>query len=223
MRHGRILLSRIFYPYFIVLYQKYSTVLELFVQPVYKRAYTRHNHVIMFNLYLSIVNKCIMSHSNSKLHRIVQLFRDNHCCAMKTSFKVIIAILVLTIFSVYIFIKPSGTAEKMNEEVYSGKIQYILYWTKSYEFDDFELGFGRNIFANCLVNNCYTTNNKSFMAVENFDAIVFHGYEYNTSIHGKPEKRKSEQIYIYANLESPIRTPDFVYEKYFFNMTMTYR
>lgn len=103
-------------------------------------------------------------------------------------------------------------------------IHYILYWTKMFGVEDFELGFGQEIFGKCRVNNCFATSKKDLISVENFSAIIFHGREYNENRHGKPSKRIRSQIYVYGNLETPIYTSrSFLYPKGFFNWTMTYR
>nr|CAH7760465.1 unnamed protein product [Callosobruchus chinensis] len=74
------------------------------------------------------------------------------------------------------------------------RTKYILYWTNMFERDDFEFGFGREIFRNCPESNCFATNNRSLRPIEDFDAILFHGVEYlQNGKYGRPEKRLQNQ------------------------------
>lgn len=89
---------------------------------------------------------------------------------------------------------------------------------------DFSLGLGDKIFENCIYKNCFATHNKEYLPVEKFDAILFHGIEYQRELHGQPQKRNLEQVYIFSNQESPIHTPYFIKDyNNFYNWTMTYR
>ncbi|XP_023026855.2 alpha-(1,3)-fucosyltransferase C [Leptinotarsa decemlineata] len=103
------------------------------------------------------------------------------------------------------------------------RTKYVLYWTEMFHQADFNLGFGRKIFENCSVNNCFATNNRSVMSVEDFDAILFHGVEFSPLFHGVPTKRSPHQVYVYSNQEAPTNSPKLTVPKNFFNWTMTYR
>ncbi|XP_049817414.1 alpha-(1,3)-fucosyltransferase C-like [Aethina tumida] len=102
------------------------------------------------------------------------------------------------------------------------KVKHILFWTKAWDNEDFYLGLGSEPFKRCPINNCFTTSDKKFMPVEDFDAVLFHGAEYTLEKYGKPQKRKHNQVYVSTNRESPINTVDDDF-KNFFNWTMTYR
>ncbi|XP_018564446.1 alpha-(1,3)-fucosyltransferase C-like [Anoplophora glabripennis] len=99
----------------------------------------------------------------------------------------------------------------------------ILYWTKMFDRADFYLGLGSQIFEGCEFSNCYATVNKSYLPVDQFDAILFHGNEYHWEDQGKPESRSRHQYYIYSNQESPIYSTQGFGPVNFFNWTMTYR
>ncbi|KAG5893232.1 hypothetical protein JTB14_013394 [Gonioctena quinquepunctata] len=101
--------------------------------------------------------------------------------------------------------------------------KYILYWTDMFDRADFYFGFGDNIFENCPVSNCFATNNKSLLPVDEFDAVLFHGVEFNVNFYGIPTKRSAKQVYVYSNQEAPANTPLRHMPRDFFNWTMTYR
>ncbi|KAK2577093.1 hypothetical protein KPH14_001012 [Odynerus spinipes] len=100
-------------------------------------------------------------------------------------------------------------------------LKTILFWEGM--FGDKTFYFGENdIFLNCPVNECYATYDSSYINVEDFDAILFHGAELDSF--NLPEKRTTKQYYFFVNLESPVNRPiqDTFFEEYF-NATMTYR
>lgn len=101
-------------------------------------------------------------------------------------------------------------------------VKYILYWTKMFDRDDWYLGEG-DIFKNCPVSNCFITHKKNMMDVDKFDAILFHGAEYNKRKNGVPTKRNANQIYVYGNMEAPSNTIMRDSFNDFYNWTMTYR
>lgn len=112
---------------------------------------------------------------------------------------------------------------------YSGRVpenvQYksILYWTQMFDRADFYLGLGSQIFDGCEFTNCYATNNKSHLPVDQFDAILFHGNEHRWEDKAKPENRSPDQYYVYSNQESPAYSLQGFGPDNFFNWTMTYR
>lgn len=73
----------------------------------------------------------------------------------------------------------------------------ILYWNKFFSKSDMNLGLGSKIFENCPAKNCYTTNNKSLMNIDDFDAIVFHIPTFKVEESGIPQRRKINQKYIF--------------------------
>ncbi|KAK4871924.1 hypothetical protein RN001_016048 [Aquatica leii] len=83
---------------------------------------------------------------------------------------------------------------------------------------------GPKPFNKCKYKNCFLTNKRSFLSVDKFDAIIFHGNIYDKNVHKVPTVRSQSQVYIYVNGESPINTPSTIKQfNSFYNWTMTYR
>lgn len=108
----------------------------------------------------------------------------------------------------------------------SSGAKYILYWTGSKNFH-LPNNEGNALFKNCKIKNCYVTENKELLPVEEYAAILF--YIPTSSNHPKetpPARRSPWQRYIFASGETPIRFHDssaqYVYN-HFYNWTMTYR
>lgn len=100
-------------------------------------------------------------------------------------------------------------------------IKTILLWNSIFGDKNFYFGEG-NIFRNCSFNKCKIFNDRDYLNVEDYDAILFHGNE--MSKYEVPQKRKTTQFYVYVNLESPAnRRVHRKYRKNYFNLTMTYR
>lgn len=100
-------------------------------------------------------------------------------------------------------------------------VKTILYWKGMFSNKTFYLGEG-DIFQNCPFNQCYATTDTSYVNIEDFDAILFHGAELESK--NLPTIRTLKQYYIFVNLESPVNRP--IHENFFetyFNITMTYR
>ncbi|KAK4879664.1 hypothetical protein RN001_007810 [Aquatica leii] len=103
-------------------------------------------------------------------------------------------------------------------------MKYILFWTPFWYTPDYFIGFGSKAFAECEYTNCFTTNNRSYLSVEKFDAIFFHGSIYNKGYHKEPTIRSPNQIYVYVNIEAPINlSPNLKMYGSFYNWTMTHR
>ncbi|KAK4879804.1 hypothetical protein RN001_007950 [Aquatica leii] len=102
-------------------------------------------------------------------------------------------------------------------------MKYILFWTPYFNASDFFIGFGSKAFSECEHTNCFTTNNRSYLNVDKFDAILFHSIMYRKGYHKEPAIRNPNQIYVYVNTESPIYTGNLKIYDSFFNWTMTYR
>ncbi|XP_018353589.1 PREDICTED: alpha-(1,3)-fucosyltransferase C-like isoform X2 [Trachymyrmex septentrionalis] len=101
-------------------------------------------------------------------------------------------------------------------------IKTILLWNTLFGNKNFYFGQKEDIFRDCPFDKCKVFNDRNYMNVEDYDAILFHGNE--MSDYDIPQKRKTTQFYIYVNLESPANRK--VHQKYrrnFFNFTMTYR
>lgn len=101
-------------------------------------------------------------------------------------------------------------------------IKTILLWNTLFGDKNFYFGEG-DIFRDCPVNKCKVFNYRGYLNVEDYDAILFHGNE--LSGYKMPERRKTRQLYVYVNLESPAnpRVLPSEYDKRYFNLTMTYR
>lgn len=99
-------------------------------------------------------------------------------------------------------------------------IKTILLWNMLFGRKDFYFGEG-DIFRDCPINKCQIFNERDYLNIEDYDAILFHGNE--LSDYDVPLKREMKQFYVYVNLESPAnRAIPYKYEDYF-NLTMTYR
>lgn len=98
----------------------------------------------------------------------------------------------------------------------------ILYWNPFFtKFDYF--GNGWKAFENCEIKSCYITSNRRYLPIDEYDAIIFHGAEYNYKKHGKPKKRDPQQRYIFYTWESATnRFIDSHFWKDYYNWTMTY-
>ncbi|XP_077284848.1 alpha-(1,3)-fucosyltransferase C-like isoform X2 [Arctopsyche grandis] len=118
-----------------------------------------------------------------------------------------------------------------NDERLKDGVKNILMWTHNYTepFNRFKNGRESFLEANCPINNCYITNNRSYLErVESWDAILFHAPEYtwrnNPWKHGMPSVRSPHQRYIFVSIESSANYPvdDPKWDGYF-NWTMTYK
>lgn len=100
-------------------------------------------------------------------------------------------------------------------------VKTILLWNSLFGEKDFYFGKG-DIFRECPFNECKVFNDRDYLNVEDYDAILFHGNEMDD--YEVPQKRKAAQFYVYVNLESPAnREVHHKYRKNYFNLTMTYR
>ncbi|KYM94539.1 Alpha-(1,3)-fucosyltransferase C [Cyphomyrmex costatus] len=100
-------------------------------------------------------------------------------------------------------------------------VKTILLWNTFFGDENFYFGKG-DIFRDCPFDKCKVFNDRNYLNVEDYDAILFHGNEMND--YEIPQKRKTTQFYVYVNLESPAnRKVHQKYQKSFFNFTMTYR
>ncbi|KAB0792778.1 hypothetical protein PPYR_14737 [Photinus pyralis] len=127
-------------------------------------------------------------------------------------------VLILVIILIIIFAVQDYHTLRKNDR------KYILYWTPFWWHEDFEVGFGDEPFENCEYTNCFATNNRNFMEISEFDAVIFHASIYDPKIHGKPPRRTANQAYIFCNMEAPVYiAPNFSQYDSFYNWTMTYR
>ena len=105
-------------------------------------------------------------------------------------------------------------------------LKYILYWNEYYGSMQFMWGSGQKPFIEhgCEVNTCFGTNNRTFMKMDKFDAILFHAQ--TMALFGWPKIRAPHQRYVFVNAESAqYVTVSLNSLKYrdAFNLTLTYR
>jgi Fucosyltransferase, N-terminal len=85
---------------------------------------------------------------------------------------------------------------------------------------DYGFGFGRDLFKQCPVDNCETTNDRTLLSQS--DALIFHPW--NMNLNDLPNIRKREQRWVFYLTESPIYSPPIIKQiPDLFNWTMTYR
>jgi hypothetical protein len=84
-------------------------------------------------------------------------------------------------------------------------VKNILFWTRFFNNPSWVIG-GEEAGAetlksvDCPVTNCFFTHNRNHLDdITNFDAIAFHGPEYEKV--PRPVQRNSNQMYIFASLE----------------------
>lgn len=100
----------------------------------------------------------------------------------------------------------------------------VLYWTTYYNQVDFTFGLGRDPFiqAGCPVNNCWATNDRSWL--NRSDAVLFHAGNYQED--DLPEERLQHQRFIfllYETLPGAAHLPFFSATRDYFNWTMSHR
>lgn len=105
--------------------------------------------------------------------------------------------------------------------------KYVLYWTKMFSSATFHFSDnGSKLFEGCPVDNCFATDDRRLVPVEDYAAILFYAPTKTTGDTRPPERRDPRQRYVYANSEAPVRfTPSqvsFLHDD-FYNWTMTYR
>nr|XP_012217622.1 PREDICTED: alpha-(1,3)-fucosyltransferase C-like [Linepithema humile]XP_012217623.1 PREDICTED: alpha-(1,3)-fucosyltransferase C-like [Linepithema humile]XP_012217624.1 PREDICTED: alpha-(1,3)-fucosyltransferase C-like [Linepithema humile]XP_012217625.1 PREDICTED: alpha-(1,3)-fucosyltransferase C-like [Linepithema humile] len=122
----------------------------------------------------------------------------------------------------YVLPEENEFVEKMidTKEYRRKGMKTILLWNTFFGDRNFYFGEG-DIFRDCPINTCKIFNDRDYLNVEDYDAILFHGNELNK--YDMPARRKPKQLYVYVNLESPAnRQVPSDFEDYF-NLTMTYR
>lgn len=100
-------------------------------------------------------------------------------------------------------------------------VKTVLLWNTLFGDRNFYFGEG-DIFRDCPVDRCKVVNDRDYLHVEDYDAILFHGNELTE--YEVPSRRRTWQLYVYVNLESPAnRAIPYKYYENYFNLTMTYR
>ncbi|XP_046451560.1 alpha-(1,3)-fucosyltransferase C-like [Daphnia pulex] len=136
-------------------------------------------------------------------------------------FATLLCILILTffVFNTPIFHSHDLSEYETIKKNCSGK-QLVLFWTKFFETDDFYVGLGIKPFKQCTVFACCSTNNRNFLDVS--DAIIFHIRDLD--LNDMPPRRSVRQRWIFYLQESPLHTPNILYDlSNVFNWTMTFR
>ncbi|XP_020290110.1 alpha-(1,3)-fucosyltransferase C-like isoform X2 [Pseudomyrmex gracilis] len=120
------------------------------------------------------------------------------------------------VFNEYISKDVLVRAKKYREQ----NIKTILLWNSLFSDKNFYFGDLSTAFRNCPVDKCEIVNDRDYLHVADYDAILFHGNSLERN--DMPRNRSAKQFYVYVNLESPSNRPYDYYEDYF-NLTMTYR
>lgn len=163
---------------------------------------------------------------------IVKMTKKNLCLFISLIVATILTICLyfLTTYNDFqihdIFFKMIREEDYFGDETVMAKtyrekgIKTILLWNSFFGYKNY-LGKG-DIFRECPFNKCKVFNDRDYLNVEDYDAILFHGNE--MSEYEVPQKRKTTQFYVYINLESPVNGKvHHKYRKNYFNLTMTYR
>ena len=117
-----------------------------------------------------------------------------------------------------------STATKTTSK-FSNSTKTILIWNPYSRFELEVFGEGYDTFKrhNCPINDCLITKNKSYSAMEDFDAVIFNMP--SLSIYKFPlnQHRRAEQRYIFFTQESAAYIAEEVHQfNHLFNWTMTY-
>lgn len=113
----------------------------------------------------------------------------------------------------------------LKSEIYQDA-KVILFWNSFFGSADYNFGLGNDPFFmnKCPVSDCFTTTDRGWLPIDQYDAIVFHGPEYNPIFNmDYPSSRSEQQRYIYLSQESPQNRPVKSNLNGYFNFTMTYR
>lgn len=125
--------------------------------------------------------------------------------------------IVLSSFREFIHVVTAPAPPDPNSKV-------ILYWNRYWGNRDF--GWGLGYFAkHCPVfNNCYATHDRRLLAVEDFDGLIFHGINGQFDPNDIPQRRRSDQKYVFVSLQSPVMhfAPKQLRLAQFFNTRITY-
>lgn len=106
------------------------------------------------------------------------------------------------------------------------KNKLILSWVPFFGHPAFYFGKGQpSDFkqAGCTYSDCEMVFDPHRVPLEQFDALLFHGFEYYEVLFGTPRVRTPRQLYVYLCFESALRSPIPDRRSDFYNMTITYR
>ncbi|XP_046642714.1 alpha-(1,3)-fucosyltransferase C-like [Daphnia pulicaria] len=132
-----------------------------------------------------------------------------------------------------VLVGTSPTRNKIHHTSQHQQPSIILYWTKFFGTNDFEVGLGSKPFASCTIGAddvnasscCLTTTDRGLL--NDSDAVIFHGRDLHVEDLPPPGWRRPHQMFVFFLLESPVHTDlEFLQRPVFrnyFNRTMTYR
>ncbi|XP_077289839.1 alpha-(1,3)-fucosyltransferase C-like [Arctopsyche grandis] len=147
------------------------------------------------------------------------------------TFKYFIFLIVFTITIMLYFVKwtekinPNYIKNNLKSEI-KQDTKIILFWNSFFGVKDYNFGLGNDPFFKykCRVYDCFTTAYPGWLPIDKYDAIVFHGPEYNSIFNiDSPSSRSGHQRYVYLSQESPQNRPVKSSLNGFFNFTMTHR
>lgn len=127
---------------------------------------------------------------------------------------------VLTVAIVWLISRHCWPREKPE----SNKL--ILAWVPFFGQPNYYFGKGQpEDFkqAGCSYSACEIVSDPHRVPLEQFDALLFHGFEYYEVLFGAPRVRTPRQLYVYVCFESARRSPIPERRSDFYNMTITYR
>ncbi|XP_077289960.1 alpha-(1,3)-fucosyltransferase C-like [Arctopsyche grandis] len=142
-----------------------------------------------------------------------------------------IFVIVFTITIMLYFVKwtekinPNYIKNNLKSEIYQDT-KIILFWNSFFGVKDYNFGLGNDPFFKykCPVYDCFTTADPGWLPIDQYDAIVFHGPEFNPIFNiDSPSSRSGHQRYVYLSQESPQNRPVKSSLNAFFNFTMTHR
>uniref|UniRef100_A0A2P2HYD0 Fucosyltransferase n=2 Tax=Hirondellea gigas TaxID=1518452 RepID=A0A2P2HYD0_9CRUS len=113
--------------------------------------------------------------------------------------------------------------EHMNYSSAHKHLKKILFWNDAYGDKNFFFGSGQEPFlkANCRVNSCYATGNRTLFHTDELDAVIWHLRANDKSF---PRKRSPHTFYVFWMIESASYTyGNVAVYNGIFNWTMTYR
>lgn len=119
----------------------------------------------------------------------------------------------------------NSTSENQNI-TFHHKTKTILLWNTCFSSIDCYFGLGKKTFYdhNCPVQDCEIIIDREELPINQYDAIVFHGPEYNPKFKDDyPSLRSGNQRYVYLTQESPRNYHIQGNLDRYFNWTMTYR
>lgn len=107
----------------------------------------------------------------------------------------------------------------------NSSVKSILIWNAYSRFELQVFGEGQDPFLdnNCPISDCFITQNRSWKALHEFDAVIFNMPPLSRFKFPLDEHRRADQRYIFFSQEPPTYIGEEVYKfNHLFNWTMTY-